>query len=342
MPWSSSRLLRFAAVLLACAAFPPVSAETVVKMATLVPKGSAWHQLLQEMADDWSKLSGGQVTLRIYPGGVAGDDADVVRKMRLGTLGAGLITSTGMEAIDRSVTALQIPLAIADFAEFDCVLAKLTPMIETEFTAKGFLVLGWTDAGFAHFFAKSPVRTPEDLKSQKLFVWAGDDMVVELWKSAGYNPVPLPSTEISTALQTGLVTALASPPQAAVLLQWYREANHMTKINWGVLVGGLVVTKATWDQVPASVRPALEESARRTMSRLTALTRESQARDIEAMTRRGLKVVELDPPVLGQWRSLVEGIYPTLRGKFIPAGAFDAGMAARDACRAKTGKAGAN
>ncbi len=339
MPSIVPRLLRVAAALLAVSTLYPASAETLIKMATLVPKGSAWHQLLQEMAEDWGKLSGGQVTLRIYPGGIAGDDADVVRKMRLRTIGAGLITSTGMESIDRSVMALQIPLAIADFSEFDCVLARVTPMIEKEFAAKGFVVLGWTDGGFAHFFAKSAVRVPEDLKAQKLFVWAGDDMLVELWKNAGYNPVPLPSTEISTALQTGLVTALASPPQAAVLLQWYREADYMTKINWGVLVGGLVVSKESWEQVPDAVRPALEDSARRTMARMTALTRESQVRDVEAMAKRGLHVVELDAAALGKWRTLVEGIYPTLRGKFIPEEAFDAGMSARDACRDHAGKA---
>ena len=54
----------------------------------------------------------------------------------------------------------------------------------------------------AHFFTKEPVRTPDDMKKLKMFVWAGDDRYVELWKQAGFNPVPLPSTEIATAERT--------------------------------------------------------------------------------------------------------------------------------------------
>lgn len=340
MPTLSPRILvRAAALLAALGLAPAAGAQTLIKMATLVPKDTAWHQALQEMGADWQKISGGKVTLRLYPGGVAGDDTDVVRKLRLGTLNAGLVTGTGLQDIDRSVLALQIPLAYADYAEFDCVLEKIGPEIERALAARGFVLIGWTDGGFAHFFAKSPIRVPDDLKREKLFVWAGDDLLVELWKRAGFNPIPLPSTEISTALQTGLVTALPAPAQAAVLMQWYNQAKHMTAINWGVLVGGIVVTREAWEKIPAEIRPALEQSARRTGRRLAQLTRESEQRDIEAMAKRGLSVVRLDAAALQQWRTVVEGVYPTIRGKFVPEQAFDAGIRARDACRAAGGAA---
>jgi TRAP-type C4-dicarboxylate transport system substrate-binding protein len=335
MPTSAFRpLARAAALLAALAAFPAAPAQTVIKMATLVPQGSTWHQALQEMAADWQKVSGGKVTVRLYPGGVAGDDNDVVRKLRLGTLNGALVSGTGLQDVDRSVLALQIPLAYADYAEFDCTREKIAPALEQALEAKGFVLLGWTDGGFVHFFAKTPVRVPDDLKKQKLFVWAGDDLLVELWKKAGFNPIPLPSTEISTALQTGLVTALPAPPQAAVLLQWYNQAKNMTDINWGILVGAIVVAKDTWQKIPAELRPALQESARKTAARLSQLTRESEPKDVAAMTQRGLTVVKLDAAALQQWRAVVEAAYPAIRGRFIPEGAFDAGLKARDACRA--------
>jgi TRAP-type C4-dicarboxylate transport system substrate-binding protein len=328
------------AALVLFAAAPAAPAQTVIKMATLVPQGSTWHQALQEMAADWQKLSGGKVTLRLYPGGVAGDDSDVVRKMRLGTLNAALLTSTGIQDVDRSVLALQIPLAFADFGEFDCALETVGPMIEKTLESRGFVMMGWTDGGYAHFFTKSPVRGPDDLKKQKLFVWAGDDMLVELWKKAGFNPVPLPATEISTALQTGLVTAVPAPPQAAVLFQWYNQARNMTALNYGILVGGFVMTKDTWDKLPPEIRPALQESARKTARRLALLTREGAPKDIEAMVKRGLTVVTPDAAALQQWRTMIEAQYPLLRGKFIPAEAFDAALKARDACRASAKAAG--
>jgi TRAP-type transport system periplasmic protein len=132
--------------------------ELVIKMATLAPQGSEWHQVLLEMGASWQKASHGQVSLRLYPGGVAGDDTDVVRKMRLGTLNGGFLAIQGISEIDRSVLALEVPLAYADYDEFDCVLEKMGPQLEKLYEEKGFVILGWTDAGWAHFFTKSPVR----------------------------------------------------------------------------------------------------------------------------------------------------------------------------------------
>ncbi len=305
----------------------------VIKMATLVPSGSAWHTTLQQMAAQWSTLSGGRVTLRLYPGGVAGDDSDVVRKMRLGTLDAGLLTSAGLSDIDRSIFALAVPMAFGSYEEFDYVLDTMTPQLEKTFEDKGFVVLNWADGGWVHFFSKSPVRTPDDLKALKVFTWSGDTPAVELWKAAGFNPVPLPATEISTALQTGLVSALPTTPQAAVLLQWYTHAPYMNDLKWAVLLGGTVITKAAWEKIPADLRPALLKAAQDAGRALREQTRSGAERDIDAMTKRGLTVVHIDATAADAWRKAVEAAYPRLRGSFMPAAAFDAALAFRDEYR---------
>ncbi len=312
----------------------------VIKMATLLPQGSAWHTALQEMGERWRKDSGGRVTLRLYPGGVAGDDGDVVRKMRLKTLDAGLLTAAGLGDIDRSIYALELPMGFASYAELDYVLDKMHPTLEKAFAEKGFVVLGWADGGWVRFFSKTPVRTPDDLKGLKLFTWAGDDPAVELWKSAGFNPIPLPSTEISTALQTGLVSALPTTPQAALLLQWYSNAKYMADVRWAVLLGGLVVSTSAWEKVPADARPALAAAARETGRKLSELTRGAEASNIDAMAKHGLTVVPVDGAALEAWRHAAEAAYPKLRGAFVPAAAFDEALKIRAEYRkAQAGKA---
>jgi TRAP-type C4-dicarboxylate transport system substrate-binding protein len=310
-----------------------VAQGVVVKMATLLPQGSAWHTALQEMASQWQQASAGRVTVRIYPGGVAGDDGDVVRKMRLGTLDAGLLTTAGLGDIDRSIYALELPMGYASYEELDFVLDKMEPVLEKQYADKGFVLLGWADAGWVRFFSKSPVRTPDDLKGLKLFTWAGDDPAVELWKAAGFHPVPLPSTEISTALQTGLVSALPTTPQAALLLQWYTHAKYMCEARWAVLLAGLVITKATWDKVPADARPALLKSAREAGRTLGSLTRGAEAGNIDAMVKHGLTVVPVDAAALEAWHRAAEAAYPKLRGDFVPAPAFDEALKVRDEYR---------
>ena len=328
-----------ALIILASAQASWAAGEVVIKMATLAPQGSEWHQVLQEMGVAWQNASHGGVAFRLYPGSVAGDDADVVRKMRLGTLNAGLLSAAGLTDIDRSVLAIQVPLAFANYSELDCVLEQMGPQFEKQLEAKGFVLLGWTDAGWAHFFTKEPVRTPDDMKKLKMFVWAGDDQYVELWKKAGFNPVPLPSTEISTALQTGLVNAVTSTAQGVVLLQWYKQVSHMTDLNWGVLLGGIVVTKKTWEKIPADVRPAIKEAARKACRRLSEFSRQSEPKDIEVLKKHGLEVVSVDGAALDQWRRLIDGILPQVRGAYVPTEPFDAALKRRDQCRQRAAKA---
>ncbi|MFI5142408.1 MAG: TRAP transporter substrate-binding protein DctP [Thermoanaerobaculales bacterium] len=318
----------------AIAAASAQGAGVVLKMATLVPQGTVWHTTLLELGQAWQKASGGQVTLRLYPGGVAGDDTDVVRKMRLGSLDAGLLTSAGLAEVDRAIFALSVPMAYASYGEVDYVLDKLGGQLETIYQDKGFIVLGWADAGWVHFFARSPVVTPDDLRRQKLFNWAGDSRAVEVWKAAGFNPIPLPSTEISTALQTGLVTALPTTVQAALLLQWFTHAPYMTDLNWAVLLGGIVVSKAAWEKVPAPLRPALRAAALEAAAKLREQTRSEASADVVAMSKRGLKVVHVDATAEAAWRKTVEAAYPKVRGSYVPAAVFDAALALRDEYRA--------
>jgi TRAP-type C4-dicarboxylate transport system substrate-binding protein len=316
-----------------------VAQELVVKLATLVPEGSSWQLILKEAGEKWKTLSGGRVTVRLYPGGVAGDDADVVRKMRLGTLNAGVLTAVGVAEIDRSVFALGVPMMYSSYDEVDYVLAKMRPALEAKLEAKGFVVLNWIDGGWATFFAQKPAARPDDLKTQKLFITAGDAKTEEVYKGAGFNPVPLPATELSTALQTGLVSAVAVPPQVAVITQYYTHAKYMTDLNWFLLLGATVMTKASWEKIPADARPALLESMREAGRRLQSEIRQSAGRDVEAMKKRGLVVVPVDAATRELWRKAAESVYPRIRGPIVPAEAFDEALRYRDEFRRRGGAA---
>jgi TRAP-type C4-dicarboxylate transport system substrate-binding protein len=177
------RLVPLALVAACLAAVAPsaLAQDTIIKMATLVPDGSRWHLVLKEMAERWKTASAGRVVVRLYPGGVAGDDPDVIRKMRLGTLNAGVLTSVGLAQVDRSVYALGLPLVFDSYDEVYWVLERMRPKLEADLSAKGFVVLNWADGGWNRFFTQKPVATPDDLRALKLFTWAGDTEAVDVW-----------------------------------------------------------------------------------------------------------------------------------------------------------------
>ena len=307
-----------------------------VKMATLVPDGSSWHLALKQMAEEWKTESAGKVQVRLYAGGVAGDDPDVVRKMRLGTLNAGVLTAAGLGEIDKSVFALGIPMMYDSYDEVYAVLERMRPGLEAKLAAKGFVVLGWADGGWVHYFSQKAVATPDDLRKLKLFTWAGDVEGVELLKAAHFNPVPLPSTELATALQTGLVQAFGAPPQVAAIAQYYNHAKFMTDLDWQLLLGAILVTKDVWEKIPADVQSRLRTSAEAASAKLRADVRSSIGRDVEAMKKRGVQVVPVSPAQRAEWVKLVDGLRDKIRGPIVPADAFDEALRYRDELRAKS------
>jgi TRAP-type C4-dicarboxylate transport system substrate-binding protein len=323
-------------ILILAWAGPAAAQPVTVKMATLVPDGSSWCSILKDMAEKWKAASGGRVVLRVYPGGVAGDDPDVVRKMRQGTLSAGVLTAVGLGDIDAAVHAMSVPMMYSGDDEALAVLERMRPRLESAFEADGFVVLGWTDGGWIQFFAQKPVATPDDLRALKLFIPAGDERATEMWRAAGFQPVPLSPTEILTALQSERVQALGSSPQVAVISQYYQHAPHMTDMPWQLLLGAIVIRKATWDQIPPDVRPALRQAAQEAGQRLQVEVRRTRDRDVEAMKKRGLRVVAVDAKTRAPWEKLALSLYPKLRGGLVPAGAFDEALRYRDEYRRAT------
>ena len=121
--------LRFAAILCALVAARGVSALTI-KMGTLAPVGSPWEVEARRLAAEWERLSGGTVSLKIYAGGIAGDEPDMIRKMRIGTLNAALITVSGLQSIFNGVKTLSYPLLLQSDDELAYVLGKMEPYFD--------------------------------------------------------------------------------------------------------------------------------------------------------------------------------------------------------------------
>lgn len=296
---------------------PSLLAQTI-KLGTVAPDGSPWHMIARDMGEAWSKASGGKIQLRIYAGGTSGDEPDTVRKVRVGQLHAGMLTNQGLTQIVPDIQALQMPLLIASNDELDYVIERMAPQFEAMFEAKGFKVLHWGEAGWVYFFTQKPVVRPEDLKPLRIFAWAGDDTsVVDAWKEAGYQAVPIPVTEILTGLQSGLINAFVAPPISALAFQWFGLAKNMTDLKWLPLVGATVVSAKTWQEIPENLRPSLLQSAREASLRHKAEIRKLNDDSVEVMKKHGLVVHQVPPEVFAAWEQRARAGYKSLIGKSV-------------------------
>ena len=295
----------------------------VINMGTLAPEGTAWHDALLQMRQDWNRISRGQVTLRIYPSGVQGDENTMIRKMRIGQLQAVAVSLNGLFLIEPAVACLQIPLMIDSYEELDYVRDRMAPQLEGMIEQKGFKILSWGDAGWVRFFTKRPASTLDDIRGMKLLTSAGDPETEELYKDFGFQVVPLPYTEVLTALQTGLIEAVQGPPLYAMVEQWFGLATNMTEVKWSPLVAATVISNRAWERIPANMRPELLEAARSAGRRLLTDIRQLNEDAVPAMTKRGLNVVHPDAAALSSWLSEAKDAYPKLRGRYVRADLFD-------------------
>lgn len=312
-----------------------LQARTIVRMATLAPRGSDWHVLLQEMGAKWQKVSGGEVVLRIYPGGVTGDESESIRKMRIGQLQSTAISGSGLAEIDRSAYALMIPGMFETYEEWDYVRNQINPDIERNLEEKGFVVLVWFDVGWVHFFSKEALKEPSDLKRMKLAASASESATVEIMKSAGFNPVPITTADMITGLQTGLIDAFYLPIIFAADSNLYRYAQNMTGLKWVPLQGAIVIRSEDWATISPEHQKRLLEISNGTGDKLRKETREREDASLEAMKARGLKVWDVDEDSVLKWQQAAEQAYPLIKEKLVPAPVFEKVQRLRDEFRAR-------
>lgn len=321
------------AILLLLFAAATLPAQTIIRLGTLVPKGSPWHEILLNMGEEWKKASSGKIELRIYPGGEQGDEPEMVQKVRIKKLQAVALSGAGLSGIDAAVTALEVPMMLSSYEELDYVRDHIADRLEKGLLQHGFVVLNWGDAGWVHFFTKQPAMRPDDIRKMKLCVLQGDNSTFELYKVNGFNPVALAATDILTGLQTGLIDAFQAPPLIALSNQWFGGARNMLDIPFAQLVGATVIDKEVWDKIPAPVQKEMLVSAKKAGVALREEIRKAESNSIPMMQQFGLNLVKADPKALAEWHQLAEGIWPKLRGSIVPADLFDQVRQLRDQYR---------
>ncbi|MBP8133562.1 MULTISPECIES: TRAP transporter substrate-binding protein DctP [Zoogloea] len=318
------RIGRLAAIALGLLVSANTFAAPQLRIGTLAPKNSLYHRQLMEVGEAWRTAQGDGAKYVIYPDGSQGGETDMARRMRIGQLQGALLSVVGLREIEPSIAALQsMPLLFRSWDEVDYVRDKMRPGMEKKFLEKGFVVLAWGDAGWVRFFSKESAVRPDDYKKMKFFAWAGEHEQQEIMKSLGYTPVPLETSDILPSIQTGMINAVPATPYFALASQVYNTAPHMLDINWAPIVGALVVTKKSWDEMSPATQEAVRAAGLKAGAQMRSKARQEVDEAVEAMKKRGLQVHTPTPEQMKEWTDLADKLYPRIRGKMVPAETFD-------------------
>ena len=304
---SGTKTVRLLLALLAAFLLLNVQAGAqVIKVGSVAPDGSPWDKALKRIAADWQRISGGRVTMRIYGGGIAGDEPDMLRKIRINQIQAMAITGSGLGKIDPDLLVYQLPFLTRNDAELEYLFQKLRPQMEALLEEKGFTLLAFIKSGWLRFFATQEVVTPSDFQKLRFFVMEGSPDVDQAWKAMGFNIVPLPTNDAYAALQSGMVQVISASPLSAAAMQWFALAPHMTDIKWAPLTAALIISNQSWRRIPTSLQPQLKEATQHDLIDLEAEIKTIEAQAIEVMKKNGLQIHEVPPDAQKQWEELVK------------------------------------
>jgi TRAP-type C4-dicarboxylate transport system substrate-binding protein len=309
-------------LLLAAAA---TSANAVdIKIATVAPDGSRWMQQMRAGAEEINARTSGRVTLKFYPGGVMGNDAQVLRKIRIGQLQGGAFTAGGLGERYSGLNLYGVPLLFNSLDEIDAVRAQLDPVLAEGLDRAGFVTFGFIEGGFANLLSNEPIRTVDDMRRKKVWVPEGDAISFLAMETMGLSPSVLPVTDVLTGLQTGLIEITFASPVAALVLQWHTKVKYITDLPISYSMGVFAIEKGAYSALSVDDQRVIREVMGRYCDQLDREAREDNRKAAEVLSRSGLQTVTVNESDVAGWRKTIESIHPQLRARpDIDAALFD-------------------
>ncbi len=268
--------------------------QVEIKIATLAPDGSTWMKTMRKIDEDVRAQTSNRVGFKFYPGGVQGDEKDVIRKMRNGQIHGAAFTGFGLGAIVPEVRVLELPFMFESLDELDHVREKTDDYYRGLFDQKGYALLGWTDVGFIYLFSQTPVKSAADMPGCKWWIWSGDQLAEIFFKAFNITPIPLAAPDVLTSLQTGVVDAVYSSPLACVALQWFTRVKYMSDMPVTHGLSAVVTTKKALAGVSDADLAIVNQVMRAHLADLTGKTRVQNEEAIAEIRKEGVELVAVD------------------------------------------------
>jgi TRAP-type C4-dicarboxylate transport system substrate-binding protein len=286
-----------------------------IKIATLAPEGSSWMTTFYAIDEEVRTKTDKQVGFRFYPGGVLGDEKDMLRKMHIGQINGAALTSAGLSAIYEETDVFQIPFLFKSYHEVDSVLEEMNAFFQKGFDENGYILLGWSEGGFVRLMSTKPVTTLNDLRKVKVWTWEGSPMTKAIFDQANVSAIPLTVPDVLVGLETGLVDVVYAPPSGAISLQWFTKIKYMTDVKLIYLIGGLVMQKKVFNKISPDHQKILLEICRRRINELKTTIRKENQEAIQVMVKHGVKIVTPTAAEVAEFINVSDQAMQRLEGK---------------------------
>ena len=294
---------------------PALIAKTI-KIATLSPDGTFWMQQMRAGAEEIKEKTQGRVVFKYYPGGVMGNDDNVLRKIRIGQLHGGAIAIGSLSQLTPDVTIYGLPFLFTSHDEAERIRKVTDPMLSKLIDNSGFVCFGIAQGGFTYLMSKEPVNSFDDLRHQKSWIPENSDVGLSVYRNVGITPISLPLSDVLTGLQTGLINTVITSPIAALALQWHTYVNYAVDLPLNYLAATMIVDKNVFIKLSEADQQTVREVMTKVYKTIDAQNKIDSEAAREALINQGVKFVKLNVKEKPEWIKLGDLVINEMINKY--------------------------
>jgi len=269
--------------------------ELVFKLGQVLPAEHSWGICSSGFAEEVTQKTEGRVTIKAYPNAQLGNEKDMIEGLQLGTLQMGLIGGGSFQDLVSKMAIANLPYAWEDhFHAYRAFDGELGDKLLALLAKKGIIGLSWWENGFRNITnSKRPINTPEDLKGLKLRV-TPIKMRLDTFNALGALPVPMPFSELYSALQQGVVDGQENPLAIIYSNHFYEVQKYlsMTGHIWGTAI--LVISEKDWNKVSPGDQVIIKEAAKEWANKQRKMTRDAEDNLKSKLAEKGMIINEVD------------------------------------------------
>ena len=247
--------------LTAAIALGTVAAEArELRIGLITPPSHVWTKVANRMAERLPDVTGGKLTMAVFPAGQLGSEQEQFQQMSAGLLDGGIMTAAITSLRAPSLQGWFTPYLFTDVAS--AIPATRTAAAQEmldELSGAGLVGLGYTFAGMRHILMRDALITSaDDLQGQKIRIVPFPAMQT-WWAAVGAVPTPVNLTDVYSSLQSGLLDGVDIDLDALVGLKFQEVAKKLTLTNHMSFPAVLVMSDLTWSSLSEDEQKAFRD-----------------------------------------------------------------------------------
>ena len=289
-----------------------------LKLAVLVPEGTTWGNSVKKLAKEVESVTKGEVTFKIYYGGVSGDEPDVLRKIRVGQLHGGIFTGKTLGDISGDARAMEIPFTFYnDHKKASRALGQLSPLFDAALKSKGYVNLGFYEIGQVYLVSTKKISNLNELKGVKIWSWEGDPLVQAMIESLDLVSVPLALPDVLSSLSTGIINAAYAPPLGIIALQWHTKVKYLVDFPTAFSIGALLISDKAWAKVKPDHQKTILGLSEKFVKEANEKSVQESEQAKEQLKKTGIEFISFPEADYKKAASLRGGVLEKIKKKYI-------------------------